>query len=280
MTAKELYDAILVELNKNFGTPDLLLEDFNHFINKGIMQWVQKRYNVYDTNQQTTDDVQVLIGTQIIEAPLDYDIVDATKLSVIRKGKNWFFTGNLDASYFHMLNCMLEYTLTVDYKCYTANSTFILPAKKITAEQEAIVIQNAWLKPIYKTPYYKVVSGGWAAPVVGEQPVTPGSRVSVTYGSDAAIPRTLNPITGIFKLSKVHCEYVKYPQSIVLTYDQVDAIADTSQVMEFKEDVCQEIIKETVKLIALNTGNPILQSYDAVNISVPPQGGQQQQPQK
>jgi hypothetical protein len=35
MTAREVYDAILIEINKT-DTPDILLEDFNYLFNKAI----------------------------------------------------------------------------------------------------------------------------------------------------------------------------------------------------------------------------------------------------
>jgi len=35
MTAREIFDATLVELNK-VNAPSMLLEDFNYFINKAI----------------------------------------------------------------------------------------------------------------------------------------------------------------------------------------------------------------------------------------------------
>jgi len=276
MTSREIYDAILVELNKNFGTPDLLLEDFNHFINKGIFQWVQKRYNVYDTNEQTGDDVQVLQTPAVLLAPNFYDVPETGKFTYRKKGNDFIFTCDLDDTYFHMLSCILEYTIISDFKCYKAGSTFMMPAKRSTSAIESTVSKNAWLKASYRNPYFKVESGGWVGEI-GEGHA-PGSKLSVNYGPDAQIDMTGNigNIAGVFRLVRVHCDYIKYPQPVVLTYDQLDSLVDQSQVMEFKLDVCLEIVKEVVKLIALNTGNPILQSYDAVNMSVPPQGGTQQ----
>lgn len=50
MTARELYEALLIELNK-VQAPNILLEDFNYFANKAIYQYINKRYNIYDVNQ-------------------------------------------------------------------------------------------------------------------------------------------------------------------------------------------------------------------------------------
>ena len=62
MTARQLWEATLIELNK-VQAPSLLLEDYNYFINKAVYQFINKKYNIYDVNQQTTDDIRVLKAT-------------------------------------------------------------------------------------------------------------------------------------------------------------------------------------------------------------------------
>lgn len=59
MTVRDLYDNLLIELNK-VEAPSLLLEDFIYFANKAVQQYINKRYNLYDVTQQTTDDLRVL----------------------------------------------------------------------------------------------------------------------------------------------------------------------------------------------------------------------------
>jgi hypothetical protein len=60
MTARQLYEAFIIELNKE-KAPSMLLEDFNYFANKAVNQYINKRYSTgYDINQQFTDDVRVL----------------------------------------------------------------------------------------------------------------------------------------------------------------------------------------------------------------------------
>ena len=65
MTARQVYEGTLIELNK-IQAPSMLLEDFNYFINKAINQYINKKYNIYDINQQSTDDLRVLKATAII----------------------------------------------------------------------------------------------------------------------------------------------------------------------------------------------------------------------
>ena len=50
MSARELYEGVLIELNKE-NASNIMLEDFNYFANKAINNYVNKRYNIYDINQ-------------------------------------------------------------------------------------------------------------------------------------------------------------------------------------------------------------------------------------
>lgn len=59
MTLRDLYDYALIEMNK-VEAPSLLLEDFNYYMNKAVQQYINKVYNRYDINQQSSDDLRVL----------------------------------------------------------------------------------------------------------------------------------------------------------------------------------------------------------------------------
>lgn len=59
MKVRDLYDAALIEINK-LEAPSMLLEDYNYLINKAIQQKVNKSYNLYEINQQVTDDLMAL----------------------------------------------------------------------------------------------------------------------------------------------------------------------------------------------------------------------------
>lgn len=85
MTSRQIYEGVLIELNK-VNAPSMLLEDFNYLFNKAIYQYINKRYNIYDINQQTTDDIRVLKSTCILDvekANNTYNVVTNTKDLVI-----------------------------------------------------------------------------------------------------------------------------------------------------------------------------------------------------
>lgn len=76
-------------------------------------------------------------------------------------------------------------------------------------------------------------------------------RMEIRYGADDTV----------FELKKVIVDYVKTPQHIRLTQDQIDRTTDTSQIIEFPDYVCQEIINELVHLIMENAGDARLQTH-------------------
>lgn len=93
-------------------------------------------------------------------------------------------------------------------------------------------------------------------------------RMEIRYGKDDSL----------FKLEKVYIDYLKAPQFIRLTQEQVDVVADTSQILEFPDYVCQEIVNELVKLLMENGSDPRLQTNIPVNQSIA--NPAQEQPQR
>lgn len=102
MTSKQLYENVQIELNKE-NAPNVLLEDFNYFANKAINQYVNKRYNIYDVNQQTTDDLRVLKATAMLTPQRlnDYNDLSLAKMAT--------YYVDLPSDYLHLLNCICIY---------------------------------------------------------------------------------------------------------------------------------------------------------------------------
>lgn len=93
-------------------------------------------------------------------------------------------------------------------------------------------------------------------------------RCEIRYGKDDTL----------FQLVEVHVDYVKVPQFIRLTQEQIDLTEDTSQIMEFPDYVNQEIINELVHLVMERTADPRLQTNFQMTQSIARPTGQQQQP--
>jgi len=83
-------------------------------------------------------------------------------------------------------------------------------------------------------------------------------RMEIRYGRD----------DDTFKLSLVYIDYLKAPQFIRLTQAQVDEVEDNSQVLEFPDYVCQEIVNELIMLLMENASDPRLQTNIPINQSI------------
>jgi hypothetical protein len=101
---RQLYEGVLIELNKE-NAPNILLEDFNYFCSKAINNYVNKRYNIYDVNQQTTDDLRVLKATALL-TPAKVDSYNDLSLA-----SNACYEIELPSDYLHILNCICIYNV-------------------------------------------------------------------------------------------------------------------------------------------------------------------------
>ena len=93
------------------------------------------------------------------------------------------------------------------------------------------------------------------------------TRMELRFGKDDKV----------FSPTRIYVDYLKAPQFIRLTQEQVDAVEDTSQILEFPDYVVQEIINELTKILMENASDPRIQSHIPVNTSI---AGPQQEQQK
>ena len=91
-------------------------------------------------------------------------------------------------------------------------------------------------------------------------------RMEIRYGTD----------TSVFSLDSdpnskgglVYIDYIKAPQHIRLTQEEVDYTEDRSQTLEFPDYVCQEIINELVHIIMENISDQRLSTHPVVSQSI------------
>lgn len=379
MTARQVFEATLIELSK-IQAPSLKLYEFNYLFNKAINQYINKVYNVYDINQQTTDDLRVLKATTFL-TPHKVELAGraggSQKDSAIQNTKA--VTGNQDSpeggytgqassylskahrsiqslhgatyevympiDYLHMLNCVCIYYVAKQKDCWDAGSYIEIPATRLTADSWSQIITDIYNRPSPMRPYYYIhnlnqqqvlptdprtkvttgtgleevgidmngiyqvtsASGGeWEDNDIdagtasgtdveaqnsnfqrtfklkttkGEQQVslvekpialragnTSNVRCEIRYGKDDSL----------FQLVEVQIDYVKCPQFIRLTQEQIDLTEDTSQIMEFPDYVNQEIINELVHLVMERVNDPRLGSNIQMTQSIARPTGQQQ----
>ena len=140
MTARQMFEYALIELNK-VEAPSLLLEDYNYFINKAVQQYVNKVYNAYELDQQRTDDLRVLKSSSVL-TPIQLN--EATTANLY----NADYTVELPDNYFHVLSCVVEYSIEKEFKCYEKNTTVQFGAKRLTADMFSGIIINYYMRPM------------------------------------------------------------------------------------------------------------------------------------
>lgn len=377
MTARQVFEATLIELSK-IQAPSLKLYEFNYLFNKAINQYINKVYNVYDINQQTTDDLRVLKATTFL-TPHKVELAgrqpDAAKDSAIQNTSA--VTGNQDSpeggytgqassylskahrsiqslhgatyeiympiDYLHMLNCVCIYFVAKQKDCWDAGSYIEIPATRLTADSWSQIVTDIYNRPSPMRPYYYIHNinqqqvlptdprtsikigtgleevgvdmngiyqvthadgGEWKGNDINsgttnvgddiekqnsnfqrtfklndetqvslvEKPIalragnTSNVRCEVRYGKDDSL----------FQLVEVQIDYVKCPQFIRLTQEQIDLTEDTSQIMEFPDYVNQEIINELVHLVMERVNDPRLGNNMQMTQSIARPTGQQQ----
>lgn len=378
MTARQVFEATLIELSK-IQAPALKLYEFNYLFNKAINQYINKVYNVYDINQQTTDDLRVLKATAYLK-PHKYgttssnetkpynnytsggsnpeyngkspsaDVQYATASSYLSSAHSQIQSLNgatyevfMPIDYLHMLNCVCIYYVAKQKDCWDAGSYIQIPATRLTADSWSQIVTDIYNRPSPMRPYYYIhnqsssitiptdpVTGngtpsdtnpagytGTDMPIGGYK-VTSDDGSVATNTSDGAgsnfqrtfklkngevskdislvekptAVRVANPSNvrceirygkddSLFQLVEVQIDYVKSPQFIRLTQEQIDLTEDTSQIMEFPDYVNQEIINELVHLVMEHSNDPRLaNNMQMTNTIARPTGQQQAAPQQ
>ena len=326
MTVKNIYEALLVEMNKVQAAP-LLLEDFNYLLNKAIHLYTNKKYNLYDVNQQSTDDLRVLKATTFIKPFEDNNPMVPGTGDITSKLYGNIAKFKLPMDYYHLLNCVVIYDVQRRYKCYDEGDQWQTGAMRLTSDIWPQIINDFYRRPSYKNPYYFINNTNTSAelptnPVkyntdeyVGGTDVTTfldsdlrnltnkpeNSAKDVNdkelpkkirlgnsgfddltekvgghrYGnvSDVVLEVRYGKDDSIFRINCIQIDYLKAPQHVRFTQEQLDRVEDISQMMEFPDYVCQEIINELVHVVMENQANPRLQTHIPVSQSIAaPQG--------
>lgn len=278
MTIKQAWEGMLTELNK-VNAPSMLLQDFNYFFNKAIDQYINKRYNIYDINQQTSDDLRVLKATaELVPSNIQNGIKEVIS----------------PHDYLHLLNCICTFKINSGkkFKCYKSGEHIQYSAKRLTADSWSVILSDYYNRPTPQRPYYyihntndliqetvwtdvdnsvqnasntitlsELLNSDNLGVVNKENGERYGNasnvRIEIRYGSD-----------DILTLDKVNIDYLKTPKYYSLTQDQLDSTDDTSQVLEFPDYVCQQIINELVYLVLENNSDPRLKTNPIVTQSI------------
>lgn len=263
MTLRQAYEYALIESNK-LKAPSMLLEDYIYLFNKAIQQKVNEIYNRFDINQQSSDDLRVLQTT--------------AKLS---KSSGDYF--ELPDDYLHILNCMavFEGVSTRSEQCGLSYLKEVkYPCRRMTADLEAGLLNNYYLKPAVNRPYYYLVTDSVAVDQAlnkKQENQSSEDRDIDTLFKDSG-DRNTNPTKATIKLEYGESErwapkelivtYLRSPRYVTMTEEDLWAFEDNTPVLEFPDYMCYEIINTYVKLLFENMSDPRLQTNMAVNQSI------------
>ena len=266
----------------------MLLEDYNYFINKAVQQYINLVYAKLEIDQQSTDDIRVLKTSAILKP---VKLSENPTYSHLANGmfKSSYYV-DLPADYMHLLNCIVEYKVGVsNFKCYNKGDMVYFAARKLTPDMYTQVLNNAYMRPMYKRPYYYLTNINTANTIVtnpsmdtaildankenNETPSAlvdsnnvPGDRLAnpsivrleLRYGTD----------DGVFVPNNIYVDYLKSPMYIRLTQEQINSTLDYSQVLEFPDYVCFEIANIFVRLLMENASDPRLQTNIPINNTI------------
>lgn len=173
MTARTIYEAILIELNKN-NAPSLRLHEFNYLFNKAVNELVDEFYTNYDINQNATDSLRVLQSEAqltphhvVIKYPkgsadnstINTNITNGIPkviTSTEQKLEGATYEVYLPEDYLHILNCTCIYYVRYQNKCYNAGDYIEIPATKLTADSWSTIMTDVYNRPSPMKPYYYI----------------------------------------------------------------------------------------------------------------------------
>lgn len=217
MTARECWEGLLTELSK-VNAPSMLLSDFNYFFNKALLQFVNKRYNYYDVNQESSDGLRVLKSSAILDVDKTENFGSSVDLSKLKAGEAELFGAtydvNLPLDYVHLLNCICIFKVNDRFKCWNKNDYVKFPAKRLTADAWSVICIDYYNRPLPWRPYYYIhnvnISNDLPTNPINNSTLlsrdTVGTDASKDYSStDSNLPRTIN-ITDLTNKSTVERE--------------------------------------------------------------------------
>jgi hypothetical protein len=98
--------------------------------------------------------LRVLKSSVTLRALNDKTPVNTVTVSNSLYGAIYEFS--LPADYLHLLNCVCNFKVNKPFKCYNAGTFVQFPATRLTADMWSQIINNFYMRPMYKRPYYYI----------------------------------------------------------------------------------------------------------------------------
>lgn len=191
----------------------------------------------------------------------------------------------MPTDYIHLLNCKAKIgnsSANSNNKCGTSSteSFKLVNCTRLTANLDGGIIDNYYNKPSHRKPYYYIINrtdvskneldgydpfiqtedGNYSYEFLKES----GSRTC--NQSDLFIEIHLGESTN--SVDAVQIIYLRSPMYVSMTHEELLALEDNTQVLEFPDYVCYEIINIYVRLLLENASDPRLSTVTPINQSI------------
>lgn len=258
MTVRDCYEACLIELNK-VQAPSLLIDDFVYLLNKSIQEYFNKKYISFEKYQQNTDDLRHLIN-----------MVTITPIKNTNSIYGVSYNCPLPSDYVHILGCRAIFDNLSKNKC-SSNSISVVGLNKLNSDQAPQIGSNYYMRPSYNRPYYQIINIEQDDPnFLQNYKADSEKNLGKRYGNSTQPMMQILCGDDIWHpLKAIEVQYLQAPRYVMLTQDDLDSVKDTTQVLEFSDYVCNEIVKQLVGSILENQKDERLQTFIPINQSIP-----------
>lgn len=220
-------------------------------------------------------------------------------MSVILKDPEYDneFNGNittfkLPTDYLHLLNCKAEVSGSdvAKNRCgdTSITKTNIVNCYRLTANLEGGILNNYYNKPSHKRPYYYIIQRtnyddfiknneeGYS-PVYSPVPKEDETQIYRFYDLKERFDRTSHqsPLfieihlgDSDYVVNRIQLTYLRSPMYVSMTQEDLLSVEDNTQVLEFPDYVCYEIINIYVRLLLENASDPRLSTVTPINQSI------------
>jgi hypothetical protein len=248
LTVLDIFMALQYDLNKE-EAPAMYPSDFTHHLNKAVNNYVNKRYNMYDATQQTTDDLRVL-STNVeyrkdVSGWTMYDrygvLIGSISPSFTSDGISFV----LPSGYRHALNAIAGISKK-GYPDKCKEPKLIVKqtnVKRLTSDMFQSIVDDWFQRPTERRPYYFIRE----------------NQVEIRCGNA--------------ELVSLKMDYLGDPIPYLLTPEQVNIFnssgTDTSQLTGFPKYVNYEILREVLTMVLARDVDPRIQTLPQVTQSIP-----------
>ena len=122
------------------------------------------------------------------------------------------------------------------------------------------ILNNHYMKPSHKKPYFNIKNDFAASLVDKAEDSNDANRLHVILEVHCGQTR--------HTLQTVQVTYLKAPKYYTMTQEDLMSFEDTTQVLEFPDYICYEILNVYIRLLLEQSGDPRLSTHIPINQTI------------